>query len=291
MGRSPSIRVIIALLMVVPVVIIAALLVTLSSVTAHRIAENLGEQLVDSTTETVQGDVREYLASAVRISDLYARRLERGELPVNVARGPDLTGDIGAWERDMLDDLVTTPNVASICFGNAQGDATWLLRNKGRLEVGRTDASRDHFTQEFVVDAASGAIDLAAPIRTYQYDPRQRPWYEVALKSGRPVWTPIYFWFGDSGGDLETGAGYVRAIRTSAAEPEVVGVLVIDVTLGALSGFLKRLPFAEQGFIFITDDTHQLVASSHGAVNSPDGERLALGDHAHPAARAAAGCA
>src|SRR5262249_11002227 len=163
-----------------------------------------------------------------------------------------------AWEPTMLDDLLTTPDVASICFGNAAGDSTWLLRHAGRLEAGRADGPRDSFTQEFVVDAATGALDLDHPIRTYQYDPRQRPWYAAALQSEAPVWTPIYFWFGDTGADLETGTGYARSINDEDTRT-VRGVLVIDVTLGALSGFLKRLPLAQQGSIFITDETNHLV--------------------------------
>ncbi len=132
MFRSPSIRVIVALLMAAPVIVIAALLVVLSSVTAHRIAEGLSAQLVDHATATVQRDTREHLSSAVRISDLYARRMERGELP---------TTNLQTWEPIMLDDLATTPDVASICFGNPAGDCTWLLRHAGRLEVGRVDGA------------------------------------------------------------------------------------------------------------------------------------------------------
>ena len=279
MLRPFSIRALLAGALTVPVVVIAAVLVILSSVTAHRIAENLGEQLLVRAGDVVHRDMSKYLSSAVRISDLYTRRIEHGILPTR--------GGLQAWERPMLDDLVTSPDVASICFGNAQGDATWLLRNKGRLEVGRADGPRDNFTQEFVVDPSTGQIDTANPIRTYQYDPRGRPWYDVALRSTEPTWTPIYFWFGNAGGDLEAGSGYTRVIKDHQSG-EVAGALVIDVTLGALSGFLKRLPLAGHGYIFVIDEQNQLVAASHGSVNSAEGKRLVLGEHDHPAARAIA---
>lgn len=281
MRRRPSIRVIVALLMVLPVVVIASLLVVLSSVTAHRIAEDLGAQLVDRTTQAVQDDIRTYLSSAVRISDLYTRRMQFGELT---------TSDLISWERTMLDDLATTPDVASICFANTAGEATWLLRNKGRLEVGRTRAGpTDNNTTEYVMDVASGAIDFEHPIRTYQYLPHDRPWYRAAMAAGiKPIWTPIYFWFGETGGDLETGSGYTRSIGDPTTGDDFRGVLVVDVTLGALSDFLTRLPLAKQGYVFVTDESQQLVASSRGAVNSSDGRRLLLREHGDSAARAAA---
>jgi sigma-B regulation protein RsbU (phosphoserine phosphatase) len=282
MSRTPSIRVIVALLMAGPVIVIAGLLVVLSSVTAHRIAEDLGAQLVDHATATVQRDTREYLASAVRISDLYARRLARGELA---------TTNLREWEPVMLDDLATTPDVASICFGNAAGDSTWLLRHAGRLEVGRVNGAAGsggaNNAEEYVMDPVTGVVDLDRPIRQYHYDPRARPWYATALANSRPTWTPIYFWFGDAGGDLETGTGYTRAI-IHAKSADVAGVLVIDVTLGALSGFLKRLPLANLGSIFVVDSDGHLVASSRGPVNSKDGDRLSLRDNGDPAAIAAA---
>src|SRR5262249_4949891 len=158
--------------MAAPVLAIAALLVALSTITAHRIAEDLGKQLVDRATTSVQIQVRDYLASAMRISDLYSLRIQRDELPV--------TG-LTAWEKPMFDDLATTPDVASICFGNPAGDATWMLRHAGRLEMGRAEGAKDNFTQEFVVDSKTGVPDLPHPIRTYQYDPRKRPWYDVAM--------------------------------------------------------------------------------------------------------------
>src|SRR6185436_10407004 len=97
----------------------------------------------------------------------------------------------------------------------------------------------------------SGRVDREHPIRKYTYEPRQRPYYTTAVTNARPVWTPVYFWYGAGGSEAETGTGYTRAIRD--AHGKLLGVVVIDVTLSAISEFLRKQDFAASGAIFILD--------------------------------------
>ena len=278
MRSAPSARLIVALFMVVPVVLIAAVLIALSSITASRIAENLGAVIVERATSAVRENVHRYLDSAVRTSDLYALRLQRGELA---------HGNLIAWEPVMFTDLVTSKDIASICFGDVNGNCTWLLRRHGAMELGRVNGARDGFAQEFLVDPEDGHVNFEHPSRTYHFDPRERPWYKTALVHDQPTWTPVYFWFGERGMDAEIGTGYTRIIRDPQSQ-EVVGVLVIDVTLAALSDFLQRLPLSNYGVLFMIDEQGLLVASSRGSVNTPEGERMSLNTSPDPIAVAAA---
>src|SRR5688500_12405898 len=277
-ARQPiSIRLLVALVAVLPVAAVSAALVALSSDTGRRIAEDMADTLAQSATEQVRSDVATFLGHAIEVSDRYALRVREGRLPV---AGADLSQ---SWRQQMFDDLTTTPAVASICFGNAAGDSTWLLRGQqAPLELGHSDGSRDCAAIEFAVDPNTSAV-ATTPIRTYRYDPRARPWYDAALRSGGPVWTPIYFWFGESGADRTTGTGYTRVVK--GADGKRLGVLVVDVTLQSLSEALRRLPIVERGFAFIVDERGLLVAASRGRVNSPAGNRLRLDESNDPYAR------
>jgi sigma-B regulation protein RsbU (phosphoserine phosphatase) len=276
--RQPiSIRSLVAVVVVLPVAAVSTILVALSSGTSRDIAEELAGTLSESATTHVRDDLATFLGHAIEVSDRYALRVRDGRLPA--------AGDLSAWARPMFDDLVTTPNVASICFGNARGDAVWLLRGQNApLELGFSDGAKPDGAKEFPVDPATGTVGTK-PIRVYRYDPRERPWYPAALKHVGPVWTPIYFWFGETGQDRTTGTGYTRVVRDAAGE--ALGVLVIDVTLQQLSETLRRLPIAERGFAFIVDERGLLVAASRGAV-SPAGVRLKLGESDNPYARGVA---
>ena len=67
-GRRPSIRLLVALIVIAPIVAVAAALVILSTSTARRISENLAHSLVDAATVSTANRVRIYLSSAVRTS-------------------------------------------------------------------------------------------------------------------------------------------------------------------------------------------------------------------------------
>lgn len=278
----PSIRTLVAIIVIVPVLLASGALVALSTITARRVAEELGASIVDAAGARVAAEVRDYLSAAVRVSDLYARRVNDGVLS---------TAQLRAWERPMLDDLITTPDVASICFGNDRGEAVWLLRGLHGLEVGRVAGPGPDQAVEWPIDARG--VVSETPNRVYQYDPRARPWFSAARKAGGPVWTPIYFWYGNQGADSATGTGYTRPLSppmasASGAAAEPAGVLVVDVTLAGLSDFLRALPAARSGAVFLIDEHNLLVASSDGPVNTAKGERLRIELADTPAARAAA---
>lgn len=276
-GTMPrmSVRVLVALAVAVPFAVTSFALAWLVSSSTRRIAEELAPAIVEGATARVVDQLRAYLDSAARLADAYDRRIQTGALP---------TTGLSAWERALAPDLVANPGVASICFGAVTGESCWLLRGRRGLELGIGAGPGHDETVEFPVDERGEII--GAPIRTYQYDPRHRPWYQAARGSAGPVWTPIYFWFGDAGAASETSTGYVRTIKN--ADGSVAGVLVIDVTLSALSRWLREAPFALRGSLFIVDSTDKLVAASHGAVNSDAGTRLSLRESESSAARAAA---
>jgi sigma-B regulation protein RsbU (phosphoserine phosphatase) len=276
--RPPSLRLLVATSVLLPAVAIAVALTVLLFTTNRGIAENLGTAVVETETARVAEQVREYLGRAVRLSDLYARRLRMGTLPVEK--------NLDRWEAVMADDLFTTLGVASICYGNRVGEATYLQFANGRCELGRVTGPGERQAIELEVDTAGRPF--GQPLRVYRYDARNRPWYTTALRSTGPVWTAPYFWFGTTGGESETGCGYTRVIN----DPETgryVGVLTIDVTLSALSDFLTQLPLAKTGRIYVIDNTGMMVAASHSAVNSTKGERLSLAQSPDDVARGLAG--
>src|SRR3954451_19172299 len=105
--RLPSLRLLITLIVVAPVAVVSMTIVVIASLASRRIAAELGREITSATMTLVTADVGDYLGQAMRVSDLYARRLRDGVLR------PD---DLPAWERTMFHDLAANPNVASICF-------------------------------------------------------------------------------------------------------------------------------------------------------------------------------
>jgi sigma-B regulation protein RsbU (phosphoserine phosphatase) len=255
---------------VIPLLVLAGALLWITLSTASHVAETLGHEIVTSSAQRAARELSQRLDGAVRVSNLYAARLAAGDLRARNWHG---------WQRDMLHDLQTSPDIASICMGTIDGDAVWLMRGPDGLIYGESDGrSGNAYDATF---SPQGQI-LRPYLREYRYDPRTRPWYGVATAEGKPTWTPIYFWFGENGTDGDTGIGFARPIRDDAGE--ISGVLVIDVTLGEISQFLASLPLAKAGLIIAVDEQGYLVGASEGKIFSDAGARLRLSESTLPGA-------
>jgi serine phosphatase RsbU (regulator of sigma subunit) len=276
--RLPSIRLLITLIVVLPIAVVSAALMSIAFVTSRSIAEQLGERIVTSATERTSSDVYNYLDSAMRVSNLYARRVADGTLSLD---------SFAKWEPFLFADLATNPDVASICFTTPGGDCTWLLRAHGRLELGTVNGNNRDHALEFAA-TPDGTVDRSKPLRDYHYDATARPWYQIAMTAPGPTWTPIYFWFGENGAASTTGTGYTRVVK--AADGSILGVLIIDVTLDALSDHLRQMhgPSGAPGWTFLVDNRNLVVAASEGAVNSDAGNRITPAESDSPVAQAIA---
>lgn len=274
--RLPSLRLLITLIVVIPIAVVSIALVSIASVTSLAIADQLGDEFITSATDRVMADVNDYLGRAVRISDVYEQRLYDGTLSPN---------DLGAWRRMMFQDLKANPDIASICFATPSGNCTWLLRAHGRLELGYAYGKPPWNAKEWQVNEKSGEA-FGHPLREYDYDATERPWFKAALAaSPNPTWTEIYFWFPGQGEADVTGSGYTRVVRDPSGN--LLGVLIIDVTLAALSDHLQENRVDPTSKAFLVDEKGMLVAASDGPV-SAKGARLSPADSDNAAARAIA---
>jgi len=93
-----------------------------------------------------------------------------------------------------------------------------------------------------------------------RYDPRQRPFYELALRTRRAAWTSPYLFFDDH------ATGITRTLPVYQAEV-LIAVLTIDFNLTALSDFVGRL---------------QRESSALSLLHTDDGSLLALPDSLRP---------
>ncbi len=86
------------------------------------------------------------------------------------------------------------------------------------------------------------------------YDPRQRPWYQVAVKKGEPVWTDFYF--------------SSRRTTLSANQPiydeqgHLIAVATADLALIELGEFLRALQIGQPGQAFVIERSGLMVATS-----------------------------
>ena len=125
--------------------------------------------------------------------------------------------------------------------------------------------------------------DRGELLRTDQYDPRTRPWYQSAIHEDKPVWSKIY-------NDFTSKEPTVTLAKAVFRENQsLVGVVATDVTLKVLSDFLRAMDISKNGVAYIIDAEGYIVATSANEmpVRNINGkiERLLAGEMKTPLIR------
>lgn len=272
MRHRPSIRSLVALAVAGPLIAATATLLLLSWQTSEVVASRLEQQVASGAVNTIRLQVAGYLTEAVRLSDLYARRIGSGRLRPSGLRD---------WTPVLVGDLEATPHVDSICFANTRSETVWLMRTFGSIELGLVNGER---VETFDV-ADHGQTLTPVTGRQSRYDAAERPWFTLAMQRDHPTWTAPYQWFTPdrSHTPQQSGIGLTRRVIDPAGQ--LAGVLVVDVTLNELSRYLRTLSSTDTMPVFIVDRDERIIAASHGEATSPDGLPLTLERSPHSGLR------
>ena len=211
----------------------------------HITVQNLEGQLVGKVKTNVETYLDNHLRTPQLINRLNANTLRLGQLD---------TSNPQALERHLLQQIKEF-NVNRISFGNPQGG----LVSAGKDDRGATIA----FTENFKLGTLKvyGVDPLGNHtipfVEEQNYDARQRPFYQEAIKAGRPIWTPIFVYVPSS-----QGLGISSSYPIYDDAKQLQGVLSSAISLNSINDFLKTMKISKNGEIFIIERSGLLVASS-----------------------------
>ncbi|MFM7548019.1 MAG: hypothetical protein ACKO8I_03935 [Cyanobacteriota bacterium] len=176
-----------------------------------------------------------------------------------VANGQVDPSDRAATTRTLWMLRRTFPEAAYLNYGWTNGDFIGLGQvdnnsNRPFLEV--APASSIERLEVVRLDYAGrpAGLERIKPFADFRGD----GWYHAPLEAGRAVWTPIYNWV-DAPEVMAMGAG--MPVRRQGV---VVGVAEVDIFLANIGRYLRSLPLAETGVIYIVAADGRLVADSSG---------------------------
>lgn len=140
-----------------------------------------------------------------------------------------------------------------VYFGGKDGQfvgVNRIAKDNVELYLRKSDTNLRQVYQVTKID------DRSKLLRTDQFDPRNRPWYQSSMNSERPVWSKIY-------------SNYVTHFPTITLakavfkeDHEFIGVIATDVTLNELSRFLRKLEVDQNSVAYIVDEDGYVVATS-----------------------------
>ncbi|CAG8869486.1 Methyl-accepting chemotaxis protein McpA [Pseudomonas fluorescens] len=105
-----------------------------------------------------------------------------------------------------------------------------------------------------------GYVTWPAGQKFSNYDPRQRPWYQLAMANpGKTVRTGAYYWAADDTVLVST----VRTVANSLGSPG--GVVNIDVSLNGLTEIVKQIKLGESGYLMLVEKNGNVMVDPRDA--------------------------
>ena len=230
----------------VALVILSILGISLYSYQANRAgALVLSEALLSELQARIAGEVDSYLIPATRAVLIARDVVSRNVIPNGQA----------ALEGFAASMLSQVPHLEGFYVADGEGDFTMVRRDS----AGGTDTKLISNTpgarrvSSVHLDAAGQVLDRTA-VPGDDFDPRQRVWYQGALKQDRVYWSSPYIFYTTQAPGITASIRFQR----SGTVDRVFGV---DITLEELSGFLASLRIGHTGRAAIVDSGGTVIAA------------------------------
>jgi len=151
--------------------------------------------------------------------------------------------------------LESNPQLATFSFADPRG--TYLMVRKlpdGAVHTKFMDRRGDGVETTWVRRDASGQITGTESDPADTFDPRTRPWYQGAARSGKLYWSDVYIFFTDQ------HPGITASLPVFDDIGNLTAVYAIDIALEELSAFLGNLDIGLHGRALVIDERGVLVA-------------------------------
>ncbi|MEM6431589.1 MAG: cache domain-containing protein, partial [Deinococcota bacterium] len=246
--------------------LLAMLLLTLAVVNATlRHTEDL---LQRHAREVMQYLVTSYIDNTQRYLEPVAAtaRLGQGLMQTGLLDATDDQSLSSYFEQQLL----SHPQMSGMYLGRDDGSFIFVYRGASGLEEKRIVTTPARRVTIQVLDSSS-LVEQSED----DFDPRVRPWYQVAQQQPDVTWTRPYLFF------TLRQPGISAAIDITDEGGERLGILGIDVELSAIADFLLQVPLSPQGHALLQADNGDIIAypqyqrSTHQQSPQADAEQAA----------------
>lgn len=176
--------------------------------------------------------------------------------PTAMAATPDVRNDWRALRNRLWAATTLHPRTNDyVYYGNIAGQGVGLKRltdGTAELRVRTEDHQRRRYYSLPSIDGQERYLHT----ETNMFDPRKRPWFQLASSVDHHMWTSVYIDFGIK--DLVL----TRARRVLNAQGQFEGVVATDVSLRALNDMVNELGRSINGLAFVVEPNGELVAVS-----------------------------
>jgi diguanylate cyclase (GGDEF)-like protein len=252
--RSPRYKISVYLILVTFFVfqVVAAVAFTgwVSFTNGQKSINDLSSRLRAEASARVEQRLEAYLTKSQVINQMNAEAIALEK--VDLTDPNSLTQNF--WSQRFLFDTVCG---SAIYFGGVDGEFTGLgWQEDMAWRIGRSGVATGGDFYRYATDNTGKPMVLAQKFDAF--DPRIRPWYQAAIQSPQPVWSPIFPDFRRQ----EMKISLAQAVYDG--DRNLQGVVGVDCLLSSIGSFLQEIKISRSSQTFIIERTGKLVATSAG---------------------------
>lgn len=245
--RHRNLKIPLRLVLTVPFVLLtlgtSGLVGYLSWQNGQRSISRLANQFIGEVEHRTTNHIRSYLETAHLANANHANSIE-------------LTSpNSAALEQYLCRQLQLYPSVSATHLSDPQGKFIGIVRNAtGQISVHERSTAANASVRAVALDQqCRQGQSLASP---GNFDPRDRPWYQAAVRAKQAVWSPIFAW------KASPVIGTNAALPVYDAGGKLRYVLGTSLVLSDISKYLRTLEIGRSGQVFIVERNGLFVASS-----------------------------
>ena len=259
-SRKATLRSVLIVPFVVQITGTVALVGYISYKNGQRAVNDVASQLCREISDRAADRVITYLKTPHQINLTNANAIRLGQLDIKNPK---------SLERHFLKQIQAFDSLSRIYFSNIQGGLISSGNDERGLTVALTDNFQKGVLRVYGVDSEGNRKKMF--VNLPNYDATKRPFYQTAVKAGKPTWTPIYVYVPSS-----RNLGIAASYPLYDAAGKLQGVLSSDLSLVAIGDFLQSLKIGTRGQAFIIERSGLLVASSKEPplLKSADGKEI-----------------
>jgi|GEM_PF-1447502 diguanylate cyclase (GGDEF)-like protein len=212
-------------------------------------AQNVSQETLNVLSSQIMEQVREELklrfGEALKVNAVHAGAYQQGILDFSDApfREQYFSGSIAPYS-----------DVAMAYVGFPDGSFYGARRTvDGSVQVVRNDVTTGGTSVYYSIDATGKAVSIVEKYNNF--DPRVRPWYQLAELTGGPAFTDIYNHF-------VFNQPTITVSYPVYEQDQLVAVFGVDYLLTWIGEKLSNLPVDENGLVYLVDESGNMVASS-----------------------------
>jgi adenylate cyclase len=245
-----SIRLSIITLFVLLLSVIGFTIIAINYVALNKILSSSAETLIEQTSLLVKERIHMYLRPLSHDLIEISNTLNRNIVDPNSFK---------RFDRFLTERIRYKPEIFMIYYGTIKGDFYGVDHETPKV-IGLNHIINSVTPPQnirYELDQAGNIIKTK--YLTKHYDPRVRPWYQMAVETGKPIWTDIYtFYVFDKSDYLVPGITAAAPIYDE--NKKIKGVIALDLTIDGIQHFIEELQVTKNAMIYVTNEKQQVIA-------------------------------